>query len=34
VAEISGASSVELINDELVITMWKPGEEVRKVTKT
>ncbi|HJR91720.1 MAG TPA: pyridoxamine 5'-phosphate oxidase family protein [Acidimicrobiia bacterium] len=34
VADITGASSVELIDNQLVIAIWKPGEEVQKVTKT
>lgn len=34
VADITGASSVELIDNQLVIAIWKPGEEVQRVTKT
>ncbi len=34
VADITGASSVELIDNRLVIAIWKPGEEVQRVTKT
>lgn len=33
VADIKGASSVELADNQLVITIWKPGEGERTVTK-
>lgn len=33
VADIKGASSVELIDQQLVITIWKPGQGERAVTK-
>lgn len=33
IADINGASSVELIDDQLVITIWKPGQGERAVTK-
>jgi hypothetical protein len=34
VADITGASSVELANGQLTITIWKPGEGERSVPKT
>ncbi|NRQ32491.1 pyridoxamine 5'-phosphate oxidase family protein [Nonomuraea sp. NN258] len=34
VADLTGASSVELIDDRLTITSWKPGEGERVVRKT
>ena len=34
VADITGASSIELEDDQLVITIWKPGESERVVRKT
>lgn len=34
VADITGASSVELDDDELKITIWKPGEGERVVRKS
>jgi len=34
VADITGASSIELEDDQLVITIWKPGEGERVVRKT
>lgn len=33
VADLNGASSVELVDKQLVITIWKPGEGERVVTK-
>lgn len=33
VADIVGASSVELIDQQLVITIWKPGEGEQRVSK-
>ncbi len=33
-ADLTGASSVELRNDQLEITIWKPGEPERVVHKT
>lgn len=34
VADITGASSIELEDDQLVITIWKPGESERVVRKS
>lgn len=34
VADLSGASSIELADDALSITIWKPGEGERVVRKT
>lgn len=34
VADITGASSIELEDNQLVITIWKPGEGERVVRKT
>lgn len=34
VADLTGASSLELVNDQLVITIWRPGEGQRVVRKT
>lgn len=34
VANITGASSIELEDNQLVITIWKPGESERVVHKT
>lgn len=34
VADINGASSIELDDNELVITIWKPGEGERVVRKS
>ena len=34
ISDIVGASSVELVDNRLVITIWKPGEGERRVTKT
>lgn len=34
VADITGASSIELEDDQLVITIWKPGEGEREVRKS
>ena len=34
VADITGASSIELEDDQLVITIWKPGEGETVVRKT
>ncbi len=33
-ADLTGASSVELRNEQLEITIWKPGEPERVVQKT
>ena len=33
VADLSGGSSIELIDDQLVITIWRPGEGERTVRK-
>lgn len=34
VADITGASSIELAGEQLEITIWRPGEGESKVTKT
>jgi Pyridoxamine 5'-phosphate oxidase len=34
VAELTGASSVEVVDGQLTITIWKPGQEERVVRKT
>lgn len=34
IADMVGASSVELVDQQLVITVWKPGEGESQVTKT
>ena len=34
VADITGASSIEIEDNELVITIWRPGEAERVVRKT
>jgi hypothetical protein len=34
VADITGASSIELVDNQLVITIWKPGEGESVVRKT
>jgi hypothetical protein len=34
VADLEGASSLELVEGELVISIWKPGEGVRVVRKS
>jgi hypothetical protein len=34
VADITSASSVEFADDQLTITIWKPGEGERSVPKT
>lgn len=33
VADINGASSVELVDEQLMITIWRPGEGERQVKK-
>lgn len=33
VADIGGASSVEVVDQQLIITIWKPGEGERQVAK-
>jgi hypothetical protein len=33
VADLVGASSVEFVDQRLLITIWKPGEGERTVTK-
>lgn len=34
VADLNGASSIELIDEQLVITIWRPGEGERVVRKS
>jgi hypothetical protein len=34
VADLTGASSLELVDNQLEITIWKPGEAVRVVRKS
>jgi hypothetical protein len=34
VAQLTGASSVEVVDDQLEITIWKPGEPERTVRKS
>ncbi len=34
VADIAGGSSVEIVDNQLAITIWKPGEGERVVHKT
>jgi len=34
VADITGASSIELEDEELVITIWRPGEGEHVVRKS
>ena len=34
VGDLTGASSIELVDNELQITIWKPGQGERIVTKT